>query len=117
LTITDLVTIILVMPPQYRLIYAEETFQHLVAIERRHHSLIRQTIEQQLSYEPNVRTRNRKPLIKLSRFGEAWELRFGPDNMFRVFYRIEERESCVRILAIAEKVGSKLYIGGKEFVP
>ncbi len=110
------VTIIMVMPPRYELIYAEETFQHLVAIERRYHSLIRKTIERQLLYEPNVRTRNRKPLVKPSRFGEAWELRFGPDNMFRVFYRIEENPSRVRVLAIAEKIG-KLSIGGKEFVP
>jgi len=105
------------MPPRYELIYAEETFQHIVVIERRYHSLIRQTIEQQLQYEPNVRTRNRKPLVKSSHFGEAWELRLGSDNRFRVFYRIEEDVSCVRVLAIAEKRGSKLYIGGKEFAP
>ena len=108
---------ILVMLPRYELIYAEETYRHIVAIERQYHSLIRQTSEQQLLYEPNVRTRNRKPLVKPSRFGEAWELRFGPDNRFRVFYRIEENLSRVRVLAIAEKIGSKLYIGGKEFVP
>jgi len=105
------------MPPRYELIYAEETYRHLVAIERQHHSLIRQTIEQQLLYEPNVRTRNRKPLVKPSRFGEVWELRFGPDNRFRVFYRLDEHVNHVRVLAIAEKHSAKLYIGGKEFVP
>ena len=105
------------MPPRYGLIYAEETFQHIAAIERQYHSLIRRTIEQQLQNDPNVRTRNREPLVKPSRFGEAWELRFGPDNRFRVFYRIEEDVSRVRVLAITVKSGSKLYIGGKEFVP
>jgi hypothetical protein len=110
-------TIILVMAQRYELIYAEETYQHIVAIERQYHSLIRQTIEQQLLYEPNVRTLNRKPLVKPSRFGEAWELRFGPDNRFRVFYRLDERVNHVRVLAIAEKRGAKLYVGGKEFVP
>jgi hypothetical protein len=105
------------MPPRYELIYAEETYRHITAIERQYHSLIRQTIEHQLSYEPNVRTRNRKPLVKPSQFGEAWELRFGPDNRFRVFYCLDEQMSHVRVLAIAEKRGEKLYIGGKEFIP
>ena len=49
-------------------------------------------------------------------FGEAWELRFGPDNRFRVFYRLDEQVSYVRVLAIAEK-REELYIGGKEFIP
>lgn len=108
-------TRILVMLPRFDLIYAEATFQHMATIDLRHHSLIRQAIEEQLRYEPNVRTRNRKPLIKPSRFGEAWELRFGPHNQFRVFYRVEEDVSRVRILAIAIKIGGRLYIGGKEF--
>jgi len=116
LTTIRRVTRILVMPPRYDLIYAEATFQHLAAIERRYHSLIRQAIEQQLRYEPNVRTRNRKPLIKPSRFGEAWELHFGPNNRFRVFYRVEEDARRIRLLAIAVKMGGKLYIGGKEFI-
>ena len=110
-------TIILVMPPRYELIYAEETYQHIVAIERQYHSLIRQTIEQQLLYEPNVRTRHSKPLAKPSRFGGAWELRFGPGSRFRAFYRLDERANRVRVLAIAEKRGERLYFGGKEFVP
>ena len=48
--------------------------------------------------------------------GEAWELRCGPDNRFRIFYRIEEDPARVRILAIGLKIRAKLYIGGKEFV-
>ena len=105
------------MAQRYELIYAEETYQHIAAIERQYHSLIRRTIEQQLLYEPNVRTRNRKPLVKPARFGEAWELHFGPDNRFRVFYHLDEQVNQVRVLAIAEKRDEKLYVGGKEFVP
>jgi hypothetical protein len=104
------------MASRYELIYAEETYHHIAAIERQYHSLIRQTIEQQLLYEPNVRTRNRKPLVKPARFGEAWELRCGSDNRFRVFYRVDERLNHVRVPAIAEKRGEKLYVGGKEFI-
>lgn len=102
------------MLPQCEILYAPDTLDHMAAIERKYHSLIRKAIEEQLLYEPNVRTRNRKPLIKPTRFGMVWELRFGPDNMFRVFYRTEETAQ-VRVLAIAIKIGEKLYIGGKEF--
>lgn len=108
-------TIIIVMAARYELVCAEAAIRHLAAIERRHHSLIRRAIEQQLRYEPDVRTLNRKPLIKPSRFGEAWELRCGPDNRFRIFYRVEEDSSRVRILAIGLKARAKLYIGGEEF--
>jgi PHD/YefM family antitoxin component YafN of YafNO toxin-antitoxin module len=101
--------IILVMPPRYELIYAEVTYQHISAIERPYHSLIRQTIEQQLSYEPNVRTRNGKPLVKPARFGQAWELRFDPDNRFRVFYSPDEQvnhiESCKTSPVVVTKNG------------
>ena len=105
------------MPPPCEILYAEDTLQHILAIERKYHSLIRMTIEEQLRYEPNVRTRIRKPLVKPSRFGEGWELRRGSDNMFRVFYWTDEDADQVRVLAIAVKRGNKLFIGGKEFVP
>jgi hypothetical protein len=105
------------MLPRYELVYADNALLHIAALERKYHSLIRQTIEEQLQFEPNVRTRNRKPLVKPSRFGEAWELRLGPDNMFRVFYRADEETAQVRVLAIVAKIGARLYVGRKEFVP
>ena len=110
------VTIILVMP-SYAIIYADDTLLHLAAIERRYHSLIRRTIEEQLRHEPEVRTRNRKPLVKPSRFGQAWELRFGPENMFCVFYRTDPEVAQVRVLVIAVKIGGQLRIGGKDVIP
>ena len=99
----------------YEIIYDPETMQQLVVIERKHYSLIRTTITEQLSYNPNIETRNRKPLSRPSVFGTAWELRFGPNNRFRVLYRtfVEIRE--VHILAIGIKTGSHLFIGGEEF--
>ena len=42
----------------YELIYAPEVLQHLRAIDRKYHSLIRATIEEQLRYEPEAETRN-----------------------------------------------------------
>ena len=99
----------------FELVYDEETIQHLISIERKYHSLIRQTIEQ-LQYEPDVKTRNRKPLSDTSEFGEdTWEIRFGPRNRFRVFYRVDRAEREVRILAIGVKIRDQLLIGRERF--
>jgi mRNA-degrading endonuclease RelE of RelBE toxin-antitoxin system len=43
----------------------------------------------------------------------TWELRIGPANRFRVFYRVDEQR--VRVLAIGVKSRQRLWIGGKEF--
>lgn len=98
---------------KFDLIYRTDTKDHLTVIERKHHSLIKDTIKNQLTYEPEVETLNRKPLRKPSEFGSAWELRFGQNNKFRVFYitNVENRE--VYILAIGYKEGNRLYIGKK----
>ncbi len=100
--------------PRYAIIYAPVVKTHLKAIGKQYYSLIRRVIEEQLSYEPQVETRNRKPLRRLAWFGATWEIRFGPGNRFRVFYRVEEREKEVWVLAIGEKRGNRLIIGGEE---
>jgi hypothetical protein len=46
----------------FDLIYDSEVWNHLRSIERKYHSLIRSTIAEQLTFEPNVETTNRKPL-------------------------------------------------------
>jgi mRNA-degrading endonuclease RelE of RelBE toxin-antitoxin system len=98
----------------YSLVYAPEVKDQLRAIERQHYSLIRETIQQQLLFEPDVETRNRKPLRQPALFEAQWELRFGPDNRFRVFYEIDRESRAVYILAIGVKERDRLFIGGKE---
>jgi len=100
---------------RHRLIYDDEVIAHLRAIDRKLHSVIRDTIEQQLRQAPSVETRNRKPLLRPSSLSPAWELRLGPQNRVRVFYRVDDRSREVSILAIGEKRGVKLSVGGKEF--
>lgn len=95
----------------FKLIYDTEVVVHLQAIERKYHSLIRSGIEEQLSFEPGVETRNRKPLERPAPFPARWELRLGPNNRFRVFYRINYEEHAVYILAIGEKRRDQLFIG------
>ena len=99
----------------FALIYDPEVARHLKAVDRKYYSLIQRTIEKQLSYDPETETRNRKPLRRPSVFGTAWELRFGPDNRFRVFYRTDQPSREVHILAIGIKAGNRLFIGGEEF--
>ncbi len=98
----------------FELIFAPQTKEHLKAIERKYYSLIRDTIEQQLLFEPGVETRNRKPLTRPVEFGADWEIRFGPKNRFRVFYAINQAEQEVDIIAIGEKRGNKVFIGREE---
>jgi hypothetical protein len=47
-------------------------------------------------------------------FEGEWELRFGPDNRFRVFYAVDMEHHEVYILAIGIKKGNRLFIGGEE---
>jgi len=105
------------MPPKSRfeLRYASETLDHLDAIERKYHRLIERTVLQQLSHTPEQVTQNRKPLEEPGPFGATWELRFGPSNRFRVFYKVNAGERTVEILAIGVKERDRLIIGREEF--
>lgn len=100
---------------EFNLIFAPETVAHLRAIDRRYHGLIRQTIQEQLTHDPDRATRNRKPLEEPAQFGAAWELRFGPDNRFRVFYQVDVFKRSVWVLAIGVKIRNRLVIGEEEF--
>ena len=99
---------------KFEIIYPPLLKQHLRAIESKHHSLIRAVIEAQLQDAPDKETRNRKPLKRGELAGATWEIRCGPGNRFRVLYKVKRAERRVMILVIAEKHGSRLYIGGEE---
>ena len=104
------------MTPKQRflLVYAPVIKLHLKTLERKYYSLVRTTIENELQFEPDVERKNRKPLKRPVTFEGEWELRFGPDNRFRVFYDINIESHEVYILAIGVKEGNRLLIGGKE---
>ena len=99
----------------YRLVYDTEIPAQLRAIERKYHSLIRTTIEDQLRFEPAVETQNRKPLSRPQTLDGRWELRFGMQNRFRVLHRVHEDKREVYILAIGVKIRNRLYVGGEEY--
>jgi mRNA-degrading endonuclease RelE of RelBE toxin-antitoxin system len=95
-------------------VYAPQVRDHLRAIEPKYHSLIRRAIEEQLQFAPDVQTRNHKPLRRSVAFETEWEIRFGPNNHFRVFYEIDHQQCKVYILAIGVQEGNRLIIGGEE---
>lgn len=102
---------------KFSLTYAPITKDHLRAIKSKYYLLIREKIETQLCLEPDVRTRNRKPLKRPAIFGAAtatWEVRLGPQNRFRVLYRLNREDMQVNILVIGEKEGRRLLVGGEE---
>jgi hypothetical protein len=101
--------------PPFSLAYATAVKGHLRAIESKYHGTIQSAIESQLIHEPDVETRNRKPLKRPIEFGADWELRCGPDNRFRVFYQVRADDREGHILAIGVKERSRLFFGGKEF--
>ncbi len=99
---------------RFAIVFALETVDHLDAIERKYQGLIERTIDERLSFAPERETRNRKPLERPTAFGATWELRFGANNRFRVFYEVDVTKQTVRILAVGAKQGNRLLLGGEE---
>ena len=97
----------------YALVFAPQVRNHLKAIERKYRSLIRDKINEQLQLEPGVQTVNRKSL-RTPVLGADWEIRFGPDNRFRVLYDIDDENHQVVILAVGTKEGERLLVSGEE---
>ncbi len=94
----------------YEVRFAESAKAHLKALTAQQRRKVLEAVETQLTHEPLNETRNRKPLRPNPL--APWELRIGK---LRVFYDVAETEpKSVYIVAIGEKRGSKLFIGGKE---
>lgn len=87
---------------------------HLKFIDAKYDSLIRENINERLQFELGIETTNRKPLRQPAPFGAEWEVRFGPDNRFRVLYDIDEEHRVVQILGIGEKEGNRLIVAGED---
>jgi hypothetical protein len=66
-------------------------------------------IEVQLTYQPDVETRNRKRLRPNPL--APWELRIGE---ICVFYDVTADALSVRVIAVGQKEGNRLMIGGEE---
>jgi len=109
--------VVMVRKRPFALMYDPDVARHLRSIDKKHHSLIQEAIDQQLQFEPETETRNRKPLEQPAAFGATWELRFGPTNQFRVLYAVVLERQEVQILAIGIKDRNYLKVGGEEVEP
>jgi mRNA-degrading endonuclease RelE of RelBE toxin-antitoxin system len=89
--------------------FTEQAKQDLKWFRKAEQKIILSGIYENLSYEPSLATRNRKPLRPNST--AIWELRIGE---FRVLYNVDKDIQIVSIERIGEKSGNKLLFQGKE---
>lgn len=96
---------------KYRIEYSLETEEHFQALTTRQQTIVLDTVERQLQYQPTIETINRKPMRPNPI--APWELRIGD---LRVYYDIEdEPEHAVYIRAVGIKERNKVKIG-KEVI-
>ncbi len=100
--------------PSFRLIYHPNFVDHLHGIDAKSRSEVRAAIEQQLVFDANIETLNRKLLKRPLPFDARWELRCGTKNRLRVFYSVDEDGHTVSIVALGEKVREQIKIAGQD---
>lgn len=95
----------------YRIEYSPEAEQHLRFLTARQRVTVLDGVDEQLTYQPTVETRNRKPMRPNPL--APWELRIGS---LRVYYDVEEEpEPLVSIRAVGIKDRNRVRIG-KEVI-
>ena len=89
--------------------YSHDALRHLRDFVLKDQRVIAAQVDEQLKHQPDVETRNRKPLQDDAEC--RWELRIGD---FRVFYRILPADQTVVVTAIGRKVHNRLFVDGAE---
>ena len=79
-------------------------------LHKRERVIVFDGVEDQLTHQPNVETRNKKKLRPNS--VAEWEIRI---DKFRVFYDVDIETRVVGIKMIGYKEGSRLFVRGEEF--
>lgn len=93
----------------YTIEFTEEAKRDLAYFTAHERKNILHKVREQLSHEPDMPTRNRKPLRDNP--VAPWELRIGH---YRVFYQIERDVVTVGVVAVGRKRHNALYIRGKQ---
>ena len=95
----------------YRIEFSPEVEDHLRVLNRRNQAIALGAIEKQLAHQPDIETRNRKPMRPNPL--APWELRVG--NM-RVYYDVQEKpKKIVYIIAVGIKKRDQVWIGKETF--
>jgi mRNA-degrading endonuclease RelE of RelBE toxin-antitoxin system len=90
----------------YRIEYSPVSEMHLRTLTARQRTTVLDAIDAQLTHDPTIGTRNRKPMRPNP--VAPLELRVG--NL-RVYFDVDERDSIVFVRAIGLKIGNKVRIG------
>jgi mRNA-degrading endonuclease RelE of RelBE toxin-antitoxin system len=94
----------------YVIEYSPEAENHMRWLTMRQQIIVLDTVDRQLLHQPNMETRNRKPMRPNP--VAPWELRIG--NL-RVYYEAKDKpEPTVTILAIGIKERDLVRIGGER---
>ena len=97
----------------YRIEYLPIIKDHFRVLTARQRSTVFDSVDEQLTYEPTVITRNR--FLMRPNSLASWELRIGE---LRVYYDVEEDpEQVVYILAVGVKEGNLVRIGTEVIEP
>ncbi len=94
----------------FKILFAPDARDQIKHLSARDRSIIVDAVDIQLTYQPNVPTRNRKPLRPNNL--ATWELRIGE---YRVYYDLDGPEHASRIVALGKKDHAKVWINGKEY--
>ena len=93
----------------YTIEYLPDTVEHFEALSARERAIVFDGVREQLTHQPAIETRNRKPMR--SNLIAQWELRIGP---LRVYYDVEEApEPKVIISAVGVKQGNQVRIANR----
>ena len=95
----------------YRIEYSPDAEGHLRFLTMRQCAVILDRVDEQLTHQPDVETKNRKPMRPNPL--APWELRIGK---LRVYYDVDgEPEWVVYIRAVGVKERSRVRIAGEVF--
>ncbi len=93
---------------KYEIEFSKDAEVHLDGFSSRKQRILLAAIDEQLSFQPDTPTRNRK-LLRENPLA-TWELRV---QGLRVFYNVDEGK--VLIIALGIKDGNKIIINGEEY--
>lgn len=95
---------------RHRIDYAESAVEHLKHLAARDRAVVVNVIDERLSFEPRMETRNRKRMED-NPLSADFELRVG---VLRVYYVVDEAARVVSVLAVGKKDRDRVTIGGEE---
>ncbi len=93
----------------YTVEYTPKATEDLKWFSKREQKIIIDGIDDNLTYEPTVKTRNRKQM-RPNDVAE-WELRLGD---FRILYNVDEIVRIVEVQRVGEKRGNRFLFRGRE---